>query len=131
MMPNGAIPGRISPQPSFKSRTNLSSVNFVRTSRSRGRSMAKSMTHRSDFSLTTDDASFGHVELELGASNEDLNSLAYSVYSNSRAKLNQHPNNLPVAGGPINLPAKQKSKAKRPLKKKMSSNETSMETELF
>ena len=56
----------------------------------------------------TDDGQFGHVELELGASNEEINSLAYSVYSDSRSKLNRESEkkNLPVAGGPINFSQK-------------------------
>ena len=82
--------------PSVKSRTS----NFGR-GRPRGRSKGHSL-HRSDFSLTTDDGKFGPMELELGASTEDLNSLAYSVYSDSRTKLSQK--NMPIAGGQINLP---------------------------
>ena len=60
------------------------------------RSMKHSL-HRSDFSLTTDDGQYGLVELELGASDDEVHSLAYSVYSHGHPK-KQMNFAIPVAG---------------------------------
>jgi len=80
----------------------------------KGRNAEHSL-HRSDFSLTTDDGLFEKVELELGASDDEKNSLAYSVYSEQRKK-------KPVLPTQVSVPkAKKKSQAKRA----NSSNESS------
>ena len=73
----------------------------LRRSRRRSRGKNSTMT-RSEFSLSPSfDIDIG--ELELGASDDEKNSLAYSVYSE---KARKNKKGLPIAGDPIKLPRK-------------------------
>lgn len=77
----------------------------LRRSRRRSRGKNSTMT-RSEFSLSPSfDIDIG--ELELGASDDEKNSLAYSVYSE---KARKNKKGVPIAEDPIKLPRKVQTK---------------------